>query len=535
MWSARNQGPHPVLPVAVPFRSKPARLLRLNNQPAHEAVAARALRPYSGPMKRTLLIVIAILAVVLALLVAYVWRGNPSERPIEDTMGTDPVLAEPEARSIPSISLARSVGWKDDEAPEATGSLKVGRFATGLVHPRTMLTLPNGDVLVAETSAPPRELGGFSGFVMKRLMNYVGAGVPSPDRITLLRDADGDGKAEARFTLREEGLASPSGMAFGGGKLYIANHDAVLAFDFEPGATRLDGEPQKLMDLPPAGNHWMRNLLLNEDEDELFVAVGSASNIAENGMEAEQGRAAIWEIDLESGSRRQFANGMRNPNGMAWNPSTGEFWATVQERDMLGPDLVPDYLTNVPVGVQYGWPWVYWKDVFDERVENPMPMYMLEYTRRPEYALGAHVSALGMVFSTGGNILGDGYANGAFIARHGSWNRKPAAGYDVIFVPFDARGNPQDEHKTVIEGFLGEDGAKGRPTWLAWDSRGALLVSDDVAGVVWRVMSPGAKPSQPPKPVVERSLPPQRELDATIDRKFKATISDDYIVDPDTQ
>jgi len=486
-------------------------------------------------MKRKLLLALIVLIAVLALIVAYIWRGNPSDLPIAKTMGTDPLLVEAEARSIPSMSLAKPIGWDEGEAPRATGALKVSRFASGLTHPRTLLTLPNGDVLVAETNAPAAENGGISGFIMKKLLGFVGADVPSPDRIVLLRDSDGDGKAEARFTLREGGLASPSGMAFGNGTLYIANHDAVLAFPFEPGATELPGEPEKLMDLHPGGHHWMRNLSLAPDGKALFVAIGSATNIADNGLEAEQGRAAIWEIDLESGSRRIFASGMRNPNGMAWNPSTGEFWATVQERDMLGPDLVPDYLTNVPVGVHYGWPWVYWKNVFDERVNLPMPVYMLEYTRKPEYALGAHVGALGLVFSTGGNRLGEGYANGAFIARHGSWNRKPPSGYDVIFVPFDDRGNPLDEHKIVLDGFLGEDGAKGRPTWLAWGGAGALLVSDDTAGVIWRVIAPDADPSIAPKTVVSERMPPQRDLDATIDRKFKATIEDDYLVDTGPQ
>ena len=493
------------------------------------------MRKYLDAMKRKLLIALAIILVILTLVGVYVWYGNPSERPIEATMGLDPVLAEPEARSIPSVSLAETVGWKDGEKPSATGPLRVNRFADGLNHPRTILTLPNGDVLVTETNSPPRNLNGFAAFVAEKLLDKVGAADPSANTIVLLRDEDADGKAEARFTLRSEGLASPSGMAFGNGKLYIANHDAVLAFPFEPGATKLEGKPEKLMDLPPAGHHWMRSLLLSPDGKELYVAVGSASNIGENGMEAEKGRAAIWEIDLEGESRRQFANGMRNPNGMAWNPSTGEMWATVQERDMLGPDLVPDYLTNVPVGVQYGWPWVYWKEIFDERVDHPMPIYMLEYTRKPEYALGAHVGALGMIFSTGGNLMGDGFANGAFVARHGSWNRKPLSGYDVIFVPYDERGNPLDEHKVVLSGFLGDDGAKGRPTWLEWDRTGALLVSDDTAGIIWRVAAPGAKPSLAPKAIVEAGMPPLRELDATIDRKFKATIEDDYILDPARQ
>jgi glucose/arabinose dehydrogenase len=266
------------------------------------------------------------------------------------------------------------------------------------------------------------------------------------------------------------------------------------------------------MDLPAAGNHWMRNLLLSPDGAELYVAVGSASNIAENGHAIEQGRAAIWEIDLASGRARQFAGGLRNPNGMAWNPSTGELWTVVNERDLLGPDLVPDYLTNVPVGAQYGWPWVYWKDVIDERVETMMPQYMIEYTRKPEYALGAHTAPLGLVFVKGGERLGPRFSNGAVIARHGSWNRKPPAGYDVVFVSFDVNGNPRGLPQPVLTGFLAEDGAYGRPTWLAWAGDGALLVSDDTGGVIWRVIARGAEPAPMVKPVVTEPMKPQREL-----------------------
>jgi glucose/arabinose dehydrogenase len=284
------------------------------------------------------------------------------------------------------------------------------------------------------------------------------------------------------------------------------------------------------MDLWPAGNHWMRNLLPSPDGKHLYVAVGSASNIGENGMAEEAGRAAIWELDLATNRRRQYAAGMRNPNGMAWNPSTGELWAAVQERDMIGPDLVPDYLTNVPVGAQYGWPWFYWKDLQDWRVKDPIPDFMNEYTRKPEYALGAHTAVLGLLFSTGGNLMGEPYANGAFIARHGSWNRKPLAGYDVVFVRFDANGNPQGMPQPVLTGFLTGKGmeTRGRPTWLAWDKAGALLVSDDTAGVIWRVQAPGAKPSVAPKPVVTEHMPPVRELKGDPHSRLEAAWKDDY-------
>jgi glucose/arabinose dehydrogenase len=466
------------------------------------------------PALRKFLITVAVILVVLVAATLWIMRGNPSDRPIAATTGKDPVLVEADSERIPSVGLAKTVGWKAGEAPKAAQGLTVARFADGLDHPRTILTLPNGDVLVAETNSPPREGGGVTGFFMKLLMGRVGAGDPSPNKIILLRDSDGDGKADQRFTFREKAMDSPSGMAWGADKLYVANHNAVLSFDFVPGATALTGEPKKLMDLPAGGNHWMRNLLLGPDGAKLYVAVGSSSNIGENGMAAEAGRAAIWEIDLATGKPRQFAAGLRNPNGMAWNPSTGELWTVVNERDQLGPDLVPDYLTNVPVGAQYGWPWVYWKDTIDWRVKDPMPNFLTEYTRKPEYALGAHTAPLGLVFAGAGNVLGEAYANGAFIARHGSWNRKPLSGYDVVFVKFDANGNPLGKPLPVLTGFLIGDGGEthGRPVWLAWDKAGGLLVSDDTAGVIWRVMAPGAAPSVGPKPVVTGHMPAQKGL-----------------------
>jgi glucose/arabinose dehydrogenase len=472
---------------------------------------------------RKLLIWTAIIAIALVLFVAWVRHGNPSDLPITKTEGSRVELVEAESERIPSVSLAKSIGWNAGEAPVAASGLAVSRFAEGLDHPRTMLTLPNGDVLVTLTNSPERKGGGLTGFFQRLIMGRVGAGDPSPDKIVLLRDADGDGKAEQRFTFREKDMQSPSGMALVDGTLYIANHNAILAYAFTPGATTLVGDPKKIMDLPGAGNHWMRNLLASEDGTRLYVAVGSSSNIGENGMEAEAGRATIWEIDLAKGTHRQFAGGMRNPNGMAWNPSTGELWAVVNERDMLGPDLVPDYLTNVPVGAQYGWPWVYWKDVMDWRVQDPMPAYLTEYARRPEYAVGAHTAPLGLIFSTGGNLMGEPFGNGAFIARHGSWNRIPLSGYDVVFVAFDANGNPTGMPKQVLTGFLTDNGngTRGRPVWLAWDKAGALLVSDDTGGMIWRVIAPGAKPSTGPKPVVAGRMPALRSLEGDAAATFR--------------
>jgi glucose/arabinose dehydrogenase len=497
------------------------------------ALPPRLTPPIIGDMtagKRKFLIWLGVVALVLVVFGTWVWHGNPSNRDPAATTGKQPTLVGVETETIPSVGLAKSIGWGSG-APAAVSGLAVNRFAEGLDHPRTLLSLPNGDILVAETNSPPRASSGATGWVMKLFMSRVGAADPSPNRIVLLRDLDGDGKAEQRFILRAKDMDSPSGMAWGAGKLYVANHNAVLAFDFVPGATELTGAPRKILNLPGGGNHWMRNLLLSPDGKKLYAAVGSSSNIAENGIAAEAGRAAIWEIDVASDKSRQFANGMRNPNGMGWNPSTGELWAAVQERDMLGPDLVPDYLTTVPVGAQYGWPWVYWRDIIDWRVQAPMPEFLTEYARKPEYALGAHTAALGLLFSTGGNRMGANYANGAFVARHGSWNRKPLSGYDVVFVPFDANGNPLGKPQPVLTGFLSGKGNEthGRPVWLAWDHGGAMLVSDDTAGIIWRVQAPGAPLSLAPKPIVSPPIPPQRELDGNLDRKFRASIKSDVM------
>lgn len=478
-------------------------------------------------MSETLRKVLFVLGLVVVLLIAagaWVLHGNPTDRLPSSTVGRTPQLVDPEPEKFPTIGIPKPIGWKDGEAPTAANGLVVNRFAQGLDHPRTMLLLPNGDVIVAETNRPRTgQPGGVVGFVADRLMARAGAGEPSPNKLVLLRDGNGDGVAEQRFVLRSD-LDSPSGLAWGANTLYVANHNAVLAFSYTPGQTALAGSPRKLRDLPPSGNHWMRNLVLSPDGTKLYVAVGSSSNIGENGMKAEEGRAAIWEIDVATARGRQYAAGMRNPNGMDFNPATGELWATVQERDMLGGDLVPDYLSNVPVGVQYGWPWFYWKDVQDDRVKEPMPDYLGEYVRKPEYALGAHASALGFRFATAGNRLGANFANGAFVARHGSWNRKPPVGYDVVFITFDANGNPRGQPVPVLGGFLTDDGkTRGRPTWIAFDRTGALLVSDDTAGIIWRVVSPTARPSEGVKPVVTGHMPPQRQLNSEAAAQFRAS------------
>ena len=459
---------------------------------------------------------IALLVLVLVLAIAAWWvlRGDPAEHSVAEVTGEAPLIAEPDPQTVPTVKVFTPVGWDEGETPTAAEGLVVNRFAEGLEHPRIIYPLPNGDVLVAESNAPERVVAGgwLTNLVAGFLFRKAGAGEPSPNKLVLLRDADGDGTAEARTVLRDD-LDSPGGLAWLDGKLYVANHDALLRFDYQPGATALEGEPEKLMDLPGGGNHWMRNIVLSPDGTKLYVTVGSASNIGEGGMEAETNRAAIHEFDIAGGGSRPFAMGLRNPNGLAWNPWSGELWTTVNERDMLGSDLVPDYLTNVPVGAQYGWPWLYWGDLVDERVEAPMPNFLVEYTRRPEYALGPHVAALGLAFTRQGSTMGPGFDHGAFVARHGSWNRKPAAGYDVVFVRFDQRGNPVGKPVQVLQSFLkNDDETRGRPTWVAWDRTGALLVSDDTAGIIWRVTAPGATPAGEQVRNTGARLPPREGL-----------------------
>lgn len=448
----------------------------------------------------------------------FLTRGDTADLSIEEVAGTDPVLQEGDPQSFPTVQIAEPVGWAKDEAPTAAKGLTVVRFAQGLDHPRTLYALPNGDVLVALTRAPPREdRGGImdkvQSWVESILFTKAGAAGESPNQIVLLRDEDGNGSAETRKVILTKGLESPSGLSWHDGTLYVANHNAVLAYDYKLGSDAVTGAPRKLMDLPGGGGHWMRNLKLAPDGSSLYVAVGSVSNIGEAGMAVEEGRAMIWQYDLIKGRQRQFAVGLRNPNGLDFSPWTGELWTTVNERDMLGSDLVPDYLTNVPVGAQYGWPWVYYRTNIDRRVEAPMPKFLQEYTRKPEYALGPHVAALGMVFNREGHVMGDNFASGAFIARHGSWNRKPPSGYDVVYVGFDARGNPVGKPVPVLTGFLKDDGTtRGRPTWVEWASDGALLVSDDTAGIIWRVRAPAASPAPAIARLESKPLPPPREL-----------------------
>jgi glucose/arabinose dehydrogenase len=475
------------------------------------------------------------LGVILVLAGGAFWflaRGDTADLSVEEVAGTEPVLQEGDPQSFPTVQIAEPVGWKAGEAPTPAEGLEVVRFAEGLEHPRILYALPNGDVLATLTRAPKQEGGGgggimatIEGWIAAMLFEKAGSAGESPNQIVLLRDEDGNGSAETTKVILAEGLDSPSGISWLDDTLYVANHNAVLAFPYTLGSYAVTGTPRKLMDLPAGGNHWMRNIEISPDGTSLFVAVGSASNIGERGMEAEEGRAMIWEYNLATKRQRQYAVGLRNPNGLDFSPWTGELWTTVNERDMLGSDLVPDYLTNVPVGAQYGWPWIYYKTNFDRRVEAPMPKFMQEYTRKPVYAMGPHVAALGLVFAREGHMMGETFASGAFVARHGSWNRKPASGYDVVYVAFDKLGNPAGKPVPVLTEFLQADGTtRGRPTWVEWAKDGALLVSDDTAGIIWRVRSPSASPAPGIARLVSEKLPPLREL-----KDPRKTFEEDYL------
>ncbi len=430
-------------------------------------------------------VVLAFCAGLLAILPGC---GEHATLPVRAGMGADPTLPPPRHTLIPTLNIAPAIGWPAGTTPLAAPGLAVNAFASGLDHPRWLYTLPNGDVLVAETNAPPKpEDGkGIIGWVMKKVMKRAGAGTPSANRIILLRDADGDGIAETR-TVFLEGLHSPFGMTLVGDKLYVANSDAVMRFAYNTGDTRIIDPGTRVVDLPagPINHHWTKNIIASRDGKRLYATVGSNSNVAENGMEVEQNRAAILEIDPANGNTRLFASGLRNPNGMSWQPQSGMLWTVVNERDEIGSDLVPDYMTSVKDGAFYGWPYSYYGQHVDERVKPPRPDLVAKAIP-PDYALGPHTASLGLVFYDG-KLLPSHYANGAFVGQHGSWNRKPASGYKVIFVPF-ADGKPAGDAEDILTGFLNADGdAYGRPVGVAVDKAGALLVADDVGNVIWRV------------------------------------------------
>ena len=429
---------------------------------------------------RTLVIGLAALALAAC--------GETALLAVSAGTGPQPELPPPRATLIPTVNIAPAKGWQRGATPQPAPGLQVVAFAAGLDHPRWLLVLPNGDVLVAETNAPPKpeDAKGIKGWVMGLVMKRAGARTPSANRITLLRDSDGDGVADLRSVLLEA-LNSPFGMALVGDSLYVANSDAVLRFPYAAGDTRIAAPGQRVVTLPagPINHHWTKNLIANADGSKLYVTVGSNSNVAERGIEAEAERAAIWEVDVQSGAHRIFASGLRNPNGLAWEANSAALWTVVNERDELGSDLVPDYLTSVRDGAFYGWPYSYYGAHVDERVKPPRPD-LVASAITPDYALGPHTASLGLA-SSAGTSLPAAFASGMFIGQHGSWNRRPHSGYKVVFVPF-AGGKPAGVPVDVLSGFLSDDGdAFGRPVGVALDKTGALLVADDVGNTVWRV------------------------------------------------
>jgi glucose/arabinose dehydrogenase len=424
-----------------------------------------------------------LLSILATLLLAACAQGSP--QPFAG-FGEQPELPAPKQGLIPTLNARPAVGWPAGAAPVAPAGFKVTQFAGGLTHPRWLLVLPNGDVLVSEASSEAKPPKGLQDRIANWLQNKAGATMRSPNRITLLRDADGDGTAETR-TLFAQGLKRPFGITLTGGKLYVANDDGVVAFSYADGQTSVSGPGDKVFDLPggPINHHWTKNVVASPDGTRLFATVGSNSNIGENGIENETDRAAVMVYPLPAGPLRVYASGLRNPNGLDFEPTTGTPWTAVNERDMLGDDLVPDYMTSLQDGGFYGWPYSYFGQNVDARVKPQRPDLVAKAIR-PDYALGAHTASLGLAFYTA-DLFPARYKGGVFIGQHGSWNRRPPSGYRVVFVPF-AGGKPSGPPQAFLTGFLDAKGqAQGRPVGVAVDKTGALLVADDVGKAVWRV------------------------------------------------
>jgi len=421
--------------------------------------------------------------------------GESARLPLSAGIGPHPELPPPVKSLIPTIKVAEARGWPAGATPTAAPGTRVNAFATGLEHPRFVYVLPNGDVLVSETNAPPKpdDETGIRGRIFKYFQKKAGAGVPSANRITLLRDADGDGVAETRTNFLRD-LHAPFGIALVGHELFVANSDALVRFPYTDGATSISSPATRVVALPAGriNHHWTKTVVASADGTTLYVSVGSNSNVGENGIPAEVGRAAIWEVDPRTGSHRIYASGLRNAVGLAIEPDTKQLWASVNERDEIGSDLVPDYMTSVRDGGFYGWPYSYYGQHVDERVAPQRPD-LVARAIVPDYALGSHTASLGLV-SARGNRLPGVFANGMFVGQHGSWNRNPRSGYRVIFVPF-AAGKPAGPPVDVLTGFLDREGhALGRPVGVAVDTRGALLVADDVGNTIWRVTATTPRP-----------------------------------------
>jgi glucose/arabinose dehydrogenase len=455
------------------------------------AILAQTLREPARSAVRRAVIALGT-AVPLALTLLLAGCGDRATLSLSAGIGPDPVLPPPRQTVLPTVVIAPATGWPAYTTPNPAPGLRVTAFATGLDHPRWLAGLPNGDILVAETNAPPRpeDSRGIRGWIGRLVQDVAGAGVPSANRITLLRDTTGSGVADIRTTFLT-GLNSPFGMALVGGDLYIADTDAVLRFPYRNGETRITAPGVRVLELPagPINHHWTKNLIASPDGRRLYVTVGSNSNAGENGLQVEQGRAAVWELDLTTGRHRIFAWGLRNPVGMAFEPRTGTLWTAVNERDEIGSDLVPDYMTAVREGGFYGWPFSYFGRYVDPRVKPQRPDLVAQAIV-PDYALGAHTASLGLAFSRPG-LLPPRFWNGVFIGQHGSWNRRPPSGYKVVFIPF-ADGHPAGEPVDVLTGFRDAKGrARGRPVGVALDHKGGLLVADDVGDCIWRVIGFG--------------------------------------------
>ncbi len=410
-----------------------------------------------------------------------VWRRWGAE-PEAPALGAAPAIPRAKPQGIPTLKMPTAQGWAPGKTPTAAPGLKVNAFASGLKHPRWIHVLPNGDVLTAEALSEPGGIRSAFDYAMFTTMKRAAAVGQSPNRITLLRDADGDGVAETRETFLD-GLNQPFGMALIGETFFVGNTDAVVAFPYTPGATRITAPSRKIADYKPGG-HWTRSLLASSDGAKLYVGVGSLSNIGDHGMDAEQGRAAIYEIDLATGANRIFASGLRNPVGLAWEPGTGALWTVVNERDGLGDETPPDYLTGVVDGGFYGWPYCYWGQTIDHRV--PQDPAHVATARTPDYALGGHTASLGLCWLPSGTL--PGFPEGMAIGQHGSWNRSTLSGYKVVFVPF-AQGRPSGPPRDILTGFLAPDerASYGRPVGVTLAPDGALLVADDVGDAIWRV------------------------------------------------